>query len=160
MTGDEILEHLEDERERLLETLDDLSDEQLLLPGVMGDWSVKDILAHLAMWEAELVKILWSAQQGQAPRSSYFSGVPVDEINENWRKLNTSRSLDHVLSDLRAVRKQTTRRLESFSDQDLNTPARFSWLKGGLLGEWIAEWTYQHESEHTTQIQQWREGLG
>jgi len=30
-----------------------LSDAQLMEPGVTGDWSVRDILAHVTTWEEE-----------------------------------------------------------------------------------------------------------
>jgi hypothetical protein len=30
-----------------------LSDAQLMKPGVTGDWSVRDILAHVSTWEEE-----------------------------------------------------------------------------------------------------------
>src|SRR4051812_32815028 len=40
-----------DGRERLLESFAGLSDEDMLLPGVADDWSVRDLLAHIAAWE-------------------------------------------------------------------------------------------------------------
>jgi hypothetical protein len=35
-----------------------LSDSQLMEPGVMGNWSVKEILAHVTTWEEEALKYL------------------------------------------------------------------------------------------------------
>jgi len=63
MTKDEILDALEDERENLIDAIEGLSDLDLLEAGVVEDWSIKDILAHLSAWEAELVKLLWQARQ-------------------------------------------------------------------------------------------------
>ena len=37
----------------LLAACDGLSDAALLEPGVTGTWSVKDIIAHVTVWEAE-----------------------------------------------------------------------------------------------------------
>ena len=39
----------------------------MIQPGVVGQWSLKDILVHLTLWEAELVTLLFQARQGQKP---------------------------------------------------------------------------------------------
>jgi hypothetical protein len=156
MTQDEILDALEDERENFLETIDELSDETLIEPGVVGDWSIKDILFHICMWEAELVKLLWQAAQGLPPSVVFFSGLSVDEINAAWTAEGQARTYDQVWDDFQAVRKQTVRRLSAFSDKDLNDPVRYPWLKDHPLWDWIAENSFAHEKEHTGQIKEWR----
>jgi Mycothiol maleylpyruvate isomerase N-terminal domain len=65
------------DRQRLLRRLDKawaalresyvgLSDSQLTEPGVTGDWSVKDILAHVTTWEGEALKTCRSSSRGVA----------------------------------------------------------------------------------------------
>jgi uncharacterized damage-inducible protein DinB len=160
MTQDEIFDALEDEREKLLEAIDGLDDERLNEPGVAGDWSVKDMLYHLSMWEAELVKLLWQAAQGDAPTTIHFGKIDVDQVNARWYAQGKERLLQQVLDDLQAVRKQTTRRLERFRDADLNNPQRYPWLKNHPLWVWIAEDSFKHEAEHTAQILAWRSEKG
>jgi hypothetical protein len=160
MTQDEILDALEDERENFLEAIDGLSEEQLEEPGVVGDWSVKDTMYHLTLWEAELVKLLWQAAQGSQPTTAHFSKTPVDELNAAWSGQSKSRTLEQVIDDFAGVRKQTSRSLEAFKDNDLNDVKRYSWLKGHPLWVWIAEDSFKHEAEHTAQIRQWREAQG
>ena len=156
MTQDEILDALEDERENFIEAIDGLSDEAVLEPGVVGDWSIKDILFHICMWEAELVKLLWQAAQGLPPSAVFFSGLSVDEINAAWMAEGQARTYDQVWDDFQAVRKQTVRRLSAFNDKDLNDPERYTWLKDHPLSDWIAENSFGHEKEHTAQIKAWR----
>jgi hypothetical protein len=160
MTQDEILDALEDQRENFLEAIDGLSDEQLVQPGVVGDWSVKDIMFHLTLWESELVKLLWQAAQGAQPTTVHFSQTPVDEVNAAWNAQFPSRTLEQVIDDFAGVRKQTGRRLAAFKDQDLNDPRRYPWLKDHPLWVWIAEDSFKHEAEHTDQIRQWRQDKG
>ncbi len=50
-----LLQEMETEHNRLITLLDSLSEEQLLRPRIAGDWSVKDVLAHLTWWEQESV---------------------------------------------------------------------------------------------------------
>jgi hypothetical protein len=160
MTQDEILDALEDERENFLEAIDGLSEGQLEEPGVVGDWSVKEIMFHLTLWEAELVKLLWQAAQGSQPTTAHFSKTPVDELNAAWSVQSKSRTLEQVIDDFAGVRKQTSRRLEAFKDNDLNDVKRYPWLKDHPLWVWIAEDSFKHEAEHIAQIRQWREAQG
>lgn len=152
----EILDALEDERENFIEAVDGLSDDALLEPGVIGDWSVKDLMFHICMWEAELVKLLYQAAQGLPPSTVHFSHGSVDEINAAWEVEAQARTYDQVWDDFQAVRKQTVRRVSAFKDKDLNDPERYPWLKDHPLWDWIAENSFGHEKEHTAQIKQWR----
>lgn len=152
----EILAALDDSRESFLETIESLSEEDLTEPALANDWSVKDILFHLSRWEGELVKLLWQARQGLKPSSIHFSSPDVDAMNARWAAESRLRPLEQALEDFHAVRNQTLRRVEAFSDHDLSDPNRFPWLGGRPLSEWIAGDSYEHEAEHAAQIQAWK----
>jgi hypothetical protein len=70
------------------------------------------------------------------------------------------RSLERIMADFQSVRNQTIRRVEVFSDRDLNEAKRYDWLDGGPLWEWIARDSFQHEAEHLEQITAWRDREG
>jgi hypothetical protein len=156
MNINEILNKLETERERFLDAIEGLSDEDLQRPGVTGEWSIKDIMSHISRWEAELVKLLWQARQGQKPTSMHFTQVEVDATNLDWFKESQFRPLRSVLDDFHAVRNQTILRVEAFSDADLRDPDRYKWAKKQPLAEWIASDSFEHEAEHREQILAWR----
>ncbi len=156
MNKDEILDALEDERENMLEILDGLTPEQLIEPGVVGEWSVKDILVHLSLWEAELVKLLWQIQQGQKPTTLHFSKIDVDATNQEWHQTYRDRPFERVFEDFINVRKQTIRRLEKFSELELSSPNHYPWAGQKALEEWVANDSFQHEKEHAIQMKEWR----
>jgi len=58
MNRQQLLQKLDKVWAEIKESYAGLSDSQLTEPGVMGDWSVKDILAHLTWWEEEALKHL------------------------------------------------------------------------------------------------------
>jgi hypothetical protein len=155
MNKSEILILLEESREKFLDILDELPQDLWILSGVIGDWSVKDILSHLSRWEAELVKLLWQARQGQRPTTIHFTQLDVDETNRVWFNESHARSLERVLEDFHAVRNQTILRVEAFSDKDLNDSKRFAWLASRPLWEWIASDSFEHEAEHASHILEW-----
>jgi hypothetical protein len=74
--------------------------------------------------------------------------------------MSAKRSLEQVLQDFRAVRAQTRRRVEAFTDEDLSDPKRYPWLKERPLWEWIEGDSFGHEAEHTAQIRAWLERRG
>jgi hypothetical protein len=156
MTKDELIDNMEKSRENFLELLEDLDDtamEELL---TQDQWSIKDILAHLARWEAELVKLLWQLRQGQRPTTVHFMGETVDEKNSRWKEEDRSRSLERILADFHGVRNQTIRRLEAFTDHELSDANRYPWLNGKALWEWVAADSYEHETEHIPMLQEIR----
>jgi hypothetical protein len=159
MKKNEILTALDGSREALLDALEGLSEEDMLQPGVVGEWSVKDILAHLTRWEAELVKLLWQAASGQKPTSIHFSKQIVDETNARWYKESKPRDLERVLEDFHSVRNQTVRRVEDLPARAFEDPEHYPWLEGEALWKWIANDSFDHEAEHTAQILAWRESL-
>lgn len=156
MTKSEILTALNEGRERFLEAIEDLTPDQMKETGVVGEWSVKDILVHLTRWEAELVKLLWQSSQGQKPTSAQFSSSSVDDLNARWYRESRSRPLELILEDFHGVRTQTVRRVEEFSDDELTDPKRYPWLNNTPLWEWIAGDSFEHEAEHGAQIRAWR----
>jgi hypothetical protein len=155
MDKKELVEALNQERESFLDLLEGLPDEAYEEPGVVGDWSLKDIIAHISMWEGELIRLLWQINSGQTPTTAHFRPLPVDEVNSQWYELMKDRQLNLILDDFHAVRNQTIRRLEGFSDRDLADPRRYPWLKGRALWEWIADDSFEHEAEHGEQIRHW-----
>ena len=157
MDKQELIDKLEQSREEFLDTIEALSEEEMEQPGVMEGWSVKDILAHIALWESELVKLLFQARQGRKPTTIHFTGETVDERNAKWHNQSKDRPLERVLEDFHGVRNQTIRRVEAFPDRDLDDPQRYPWLQGEPLWKWIAADSYEHEAEHAPQIREWRE---
>lgn len=155
MNKDDLLDALEDSREAFLDVLDTIPQEYWEKPDVLGDWSIKDILYHLTMWEAELVKLLWQISQGQPPNTALNSDISDDERNAQWQAQAQTRSLEQVLADFQGVRRQTTRRLMEISDKVLQNPKQFEWLKGAPLWKLVAGASFEHESEHTQALREW-----
>lgn len=151
-----ILSKLETGRNDILALLELFSQEQMEIPGVIGDWSLKDLLVHLTRWEAELVKLLWQAKREIQPSTIHFSQESTDAINERWFEESKTRDLDKVWQDFDTVREQTIRRVKEFSDTELVNPGYFKWSQGKPLWEWIAADSYDHEAEHRENILAWQ----
>lgn len=159
MTKRELLQKLEDQREKFLDVLETIPEELWEIKGIDNNWSIKDILAHLTRWEAELVKLLWQINQGQRPNSILLDKIIVNEVNANWLKESQNRTLHKVLEDFHSVRNRTIFWVESFNEKALFDPKRYKWLKNKPLSEWIADNSYGHEEEHLQTILHYQQRL-
>jgi hypothetical protein len=160
MNKTELLTLLDEGREGFLETIEGLSNSAMLETGINDQWSVKDVLAHLTIWEAELVKLLWQVRKGRTPTTVHFGSVTVDELNAKWYQSNRERALERILKDFHGVRLQTIRRVESLSENDLLEENKYEWQDGVPLWKWIVNDSVEHEAEHGAQIIAWRKANG
>ncbi len=155
MRKSDILNELKSARADLLAAIDGLTPEQMMIPGAVGIWSVKDVLAHLAAWESELVTALNQAQNHQVPNL-----VRIDDFhswNEEQYHTNVRRPLEAVKSDLENVHRRLCRMVEEYDGQALMDNRRFRWMEGEPLWYLIEETAYLHEREHAEDIRAWRE---
>ena len=84
----------------LAESYRGLAAEQMLEPGVSGEWSVKDILAHITWWEEEALKYLPMILQGRRPPrySALYGGI--DAFNAQMADQKRGLALSEVLFQL------------------------------------------------------------
>lgn len=149
---EEILDALDASRERLLTVLEPLPDEALEYPGTIGPWSVKDVLAHVAAWESELVTGLLHLQQGKRPVHLLAAMANRDEYNAKRYEENRGRDLDRVFADFQDVRMQLESWIEEFSDRALKNPNQYKALNGRPLWQVIKDCSFGHEGEHIAAV--------
>ena len=125
-----------------------LNEAQLLEPGVTGDWSVKDILAHVSTWEAESLLHLPVILAGERPPrySQVYGGIDAFNalMTEQWRE----HSLAEVLTQLQDTHARLMAYLQSVPETQFATETRFRRRLG-----WD---TYKHYPTHTQAILDWR----
>ena len=68
-TKTELMENIYLNRKLLDKKLAKLTPEQLVWPGSMNDWSVKDILGHLIDWEQRFISWYEAGLRGATPET-------------------------------------------------------------------------------------------
>jgi hypothetical protein len=138
-----------------------LDEKQMTTSGVNGDWSIKDILAHLTAWQRYLVIRLQAAARNEEPAVGGPAGdEDVDKMNARFYEEDKSRSLGEVMADFHATYGQAVEAVQVLSNEDLFEPQRFTWMKGNALWELVAGNTYDHYQEHIGSIQEWLGKIG
>ena len=134
----------------LLESFSGLTEEEMIRPGVTGDWSVKDVLAHVTTWEEEALKKLpVILEGGRTPKYSVTYGG-IDAFNALMHEKNGVRTLAQVLDRLKRTHRKLVKYLESLPDE--------TFMKEGRFMSRLRYDTYRHYPEHTDMIRAWREG--
>ena len=73
----------------------------MTLSGASGEWSVKDIIAHIASYDRWLALTL--ALRGQKPPEFWIDNISLDEFNRRLYAENRDRALEEVLQEYRDV---------------------------------------------------------
>jgi len=128
-----------------------LTDEQLMQPGVTGDWSVKDILAHVSWWEEEALKHLPHILQGQRPPRYSVTYGGIDAFNALMREQKRPISLSEVRDQMEKTHSRLVEYLQNIPEDQFTTETRF---RRRLRLD-----TYSHYPIHTRAIHEWREQL-
>ena len=157
-TKAELMAAVQKEWDNLQASLDGLTEEQMHLPGVVGDWSIKDVLAHITAWQARLITSMFRAEKGLTPDTTE-SGPAVDRFNQQWYIEMKDRPFEQVWDDLDASYHQILKRLEVSHAEALFDPRHYKWMKGQPFVQYIEGDTSEHYAEHAAQIREWRKRL-
>jgi uncharacterized protein (TIGR03083 family) len=154
VTKAEVLDTLRRTRGELEELLAGMTTEQLQRPGVVGDWSIRDVLAHLLWYEREELELIRESEVAASP----LWEVPFDPRNHLIHEELRDLPLDDVLGQLREVFTEFGAAVDALSDDDLVMPGRFPGTSTERL-PWqdIGLNSWMHEGEHLEGIRAWME---
>jgi hypothetical protein len=129
------------------ESFAELPESRLTEPGVTGDWSVKDILAHVTTWEEEALKYLPLILAGGRP-PRYVSYGGIDAFNARMTEAKRHFSLPEVLKQLDGIHGRLVEFVQRTDEAEFRSDTRF---RRRLRLD-----TYSHYPHHTEAIRQWR----
>jgi len=156
MTKARLLELNRREHDRLDALVGPLAEPEMVEPGVQGVWSIKDILAHVAAWEARCIGQMEAGLQGKA--SPLFASRDVDQVNEQiWRE-NRDRPLADVRAGFDRSFERLTAAVEAVAEADLVAPDRLPWLEGSPLWLLVAYNAFDHYPRHAARVDAWLRG--
>ena len=145
----EFIEHVQSDRQLWDELLSQVPDDLMLEPGVEGDWSTKDVLAHVTWYEREMVGMLKS----RALVGSDWWALPLEDRNTAVHDEIMGMSLEEVRAEVAWVFPALIEQLELLPQEALGDPSQFEHMPA----EWapfdvISSNTYRHYPEHTESI--------
>ncbi|MBA2286507.1 MAG: ClbS/DfsB family four-helix bundle protein [Ktedonobacteraceae bacterium] len=133
-----------------------LNEAQLCTPLTAEDWSIKDIMAHIAVWEQICARWLEEFLRGVTPQ-------PAERLdqgsNERIYRENRDRPLAEVQELFQSAHQQFLHQVNqlfhTLSEEDINASQRFAWTEswpGASLIAAIADNSYEHYYDHAQHI--------
>src|SRR5687768_9589827 len=118
MKKSELLNWLQEKYQKWEAFLDQIGSTRMDQPGVNGDWSMKDVVAHLTDWNRWLVARLQAAGRGEPePAPPWPAHLQTDdEINAWIYEANRGRSVREVLDATHQVFQQLLAVVEGFPE--------------------------------------------
>jgi hypothetical protein len=130
------------------DSYEDLSEAELLKPGVIGSWSVKDIIAHATTWEEEALKHLPLLLEGVKPVRYSVKYGGIDAFNAQTTAKKRGLSLSEVIRQQDGIHRKPIALIENVSDEHLDSKSRFCHR--------LRLDTYGHYRKHAEAIKKWR----
>jgi hypothetical protein len=159
---DALLEEIASERRRLEQNITAVAREEMTMPGVVGEWSMKDLLAHLAAWEQLFLSWYTAGLRGQQPQTPVVGRGKraIDALNACIYEQNRARPLDDVLAEFARSYEQVLATVREIPEEDIFTPARHAWTGGLLLLSYITANTSEHYRWAKGHIRAWMRARG
>jgi hypothetical protein len=145
-------------REKFDAALARIPAERFETAGVVGDWTVKDVLAHLTVRESRVITLLFQIERGG--KAQPLESSPAARLKQNDRDYaeQKERPLDRVQMDFRGVHVQLLKRvglLGGAAESGFFDRRRYATLGGQSLAEYVFANTAAHEEEHRLEIEAW-----
>ncbi len=152
----ELLALVEAEQRHMRALLGRLKPARLAAPGVIGSWSVKNILAHITFGTGGCCTSSRRSVAASARRCSCGRGrtglAALARINEQVAALSQAQPADVVLADFRQTSQAVYALVAGLRDAELAAPLRTT---GEPLLSLILDLAYEHPHTHRLEVQDW-----
>jgi hypothetical protein len=138
---------LETARKELLAAVDGVPQEKMTVP-FLGEWSVKDILAHVSSWDELDAGDFPRLARGHVPLQAAFREEEANDWNAFLMRGRRLFSLPQVMFELEHQRQVAREALDALPD------AVFA---QGQMVRTFCDMTVDHDCEHAGHIRDWRQ---
>ena len=151
----QLLALLAGERAEFLYLLLGLDEKTLTSRPLFEEYTVKDLLAHVAAWDA-----LYQERMALflAGRQEEIAAVDLDEHNAAVRARRREWTLSQALAASTQARQNFLETFSRASDEQLHRPVAIPWANALPLRAW-AVWRARHDAVHAADVRQWRRDL-
>jgi len=161
MTKSELLAAIRRDRAQLDALVASVPRERMTAPGLEGDRSVKDVIAHISAWEKICMALVRNNTPLKPPPPGE-SGPSTDLINQRIYEGSRDRPLEDVVADAQRSYADMLALVEGLSDDALAAvlgggqgAADLTDTESPQVGQLISGNSDEHYREHIEQISRW-----
>lgn len=147
MTTLRLIDELTTARQELFDVLDRVSPASMTTTGLLGEWSGRELIAHLGYWAGAAVEVIHAVEEGRADEVGEGK-PPTDEVNETVARVARETDLATVRKREAASVEVLIERLRRLDASLLSTPLP----DGATLEASIAEDGADHYRQHAEEL--------
>jgi Mycothiol maleylpyruvate isomerase N-terminal domain len=147
MTKQDQIKRVREEFVRLTDAIADMDEQALTTPGI-GEWGVREVLAHIAGWTRIDAKIMRRLERGERPLPEGEEYGTGDNRNPGFAAEAAARSARNVLDELRVAF------LEFMAAAEALPEARLA--EGHTAQRIVQDSACEHIKEHRVEIDSYR----
>jgi hypothetical protein len=131
--------------------------ERMLEPGPMGDWTFKDMAAHLAAWRNARIPMIEAISRGESvPPPPWPAEMDDDDAINTWLQArDRDRPLDEVLDDYDRSFERLAAAIEALPEDVAHDPNGLPWAGGTRAVD--IDFTDHLHDEHLPDVRAWLE---
>jgi hypothetical protein len=151
--------------DELTAVVDAIPRDRLEESGVVGEWSVRDLLAHLAGYERYVAAAIFADLTGTPATTGDFYGrddapseadEATDDTTNAWVVARARQQpLNAVLEEFRWAHHRLVEAAAACDEPDFDDPARFPSMRGKTLAAVLPNQCWGHHREHLPQVVDW-----
>ena len=141
-----MIESAQTERAALEELLATLTPEQMSQPKMIGEWAIKDVLAHLSEWERMVVQWYETGKKGKTPAvpSAEYNWGQLPALNHATFLKYRDAPLTEIQKTFKASYKKILKTIKSIPEKELFTRKIYPWTNNNLLAAYFISATSSH----------------
>jgi hypothetical protein len=145
-TKAQLLNETQQEYDALEGFLATLTHEETIRPGALGEWSAKDVLAHLYEWQQMLFRWYDAGLRGDTPHTPAegFKWSQLPALNQQIYIQYKDWPLEKVLEAFRASHRRIVELIQGLPEAGLTTPGLYLWMGQNTLIAYITANTGSH----------------
>ena len=159
MQKSELIDWLQEKQQKWEAFLDAIGPTRLEQPGVNGEWSLKDIVAHLTSWNWRLVAGLQAAERGQPEPPPHRPAAlqTEDEINAWIYQANRGRSVGDIREECQRMFRELFAALAALPEdvrfERVEPKFNLVWLGDTRFA--VGEFFDHFEDDHEPDVRAW-----
>jgi hypothetical protein len=140
MTVQEVLERIDRSWTELNAAMAGIAPEEAQQTGISGDWSLRDIYGHIALWDSQAIIEVKRRAVGLDPRQ-----IDWQALNDEHFAANQNKSYEDQITVFHMTHAELIQTLADLPSVDFES---------------LKEDTWEHYDEHRTDILAWRKANG
>jgi hypothetical protein len=145
-TKAQLLEAAESEFTKLMNLLENVDSASHTRSGVNGEWSVKDVLAHLFVWHQMMETWYTDGMAGNKPQipAPGYTWKTTPQLNEKIFQEHRLDAYESVFETLKATHQRMLALIANHSNDELFTKQKYAWTGTTSLGAYFVSATSSH----------------